>query len=102
MQLKQLLQSARDLIADHWTQHAIARDAEGYPVWEHSPAAVSWCAVGACYKVVSEEEAGKAGKAVNLLSETAHSLFGMPIVSVNNDLGLVPTLSVFDHAISKL
>lgn len=42
----ELLRTARGYIAQGWTQHNVARDAQGDPVTVDSPRAKSWCMLG--------------------------------------------------------
>ena len=55
MNVVDYLRSARALIAEpeHWTQHSYYRDANGNPVPPSKQPIFSYCAVGACDRVVS-------------------------------------------------
>jgi hypothetical protein len=102
---------ARALIADpaRWTQHALARDAEGDshpPTHPHSifanweglqgtdSRACSWCAIGAIQHVKPS-----ALKALKLLNAAAKTLYEANIAHVNDELGHDAVLTVYDHAI---
>jgi hypothetical protein len=40
---------------ERWTKECLARDAQGVGVMTTSPNAVSWCVLGAAYKIYGEE-----------------------------------------------
>jgi hypothetical protein len=53
MRARKQLQCARALIEDpgRWTKRALARDANGRPVWPSTRSACAWCALGALLRV---------------------------------------------------
>lgn len=54
---RETLQAARDLITDpaHWTQHILARRADGSACLPDDPAATRWCAAGALAKIADAD-----------------------------------------------
>jgi hypothetical protein len=108
----EILTQARELLSDptKWTQHAMARDANGddkpishlyseHPYWEgisgYDPVACSWCAFGAIEKVSNMNS----GTVKYILSQTAKKLYSMRMPKVNDSLGHTEVLKVYDHAI---
>ena len=49
MKTKEILEHARALVDEGWTQGAYARDEIGSALFHDDPAACKWCAIGAVY-----------------------------------------------------
>lgn len=95
----ELLKAARAKIADpaNWTRFTLARNAKGNPVAPTAKGATCWCAHGALYAV-----GGTAKSATeNILYEAAGDTFHADPAEVNDNLGHVEVLKVFDIAIAK-
>lgn len=95
----ELLKAARAKIADpaNWTRFTLARNAKGVPVAPQSKKATCWCAHGALYAV-----GGVRGSvSENILYEAAGDTFLADPAEVNDNLGHIQVLMVFDIAIAK-
>jgi hypothetical protein len=55
-----LLEAAAIIRAGFWTQGCTARTKHGFPTGSVDPGAVSWCALGAVYKVGNQQDAVRA------------------------------------------
>ena len=60
MTARDILEKTRELIQDPkcWTQGTFARDVNGEPVLASSPAAVSWCLMGALCRIGESNKTG--------------------------------------------
>jgi hypothetical protein len=115
MTIKNYLTAARAKIADesNWTQHTLARDAEGNdkpsshplsgdPHWEgidgRDVQACRWCAMGAVQAVTPVKHEQDAWDA---LDRAAVKIYHAPvrISQVNDDAGHAAVLACFDQAI---
>lgn len=115
--MKEILLAARAKIQtpDTWTQHALARDLNGYdkpndhPLanqihWEgidgRDPRACKWCAVGALQAVTPDSKVFN--EAYYALAKAAKALFGKYNVSeVNDEHGHAAVLQCYDKAIAS-
>jgi hypothetical protein len=116
----EILTQARELLSDQtkWTQHALARDANGddkpishpysdNPHWDgicgYDAMACSWCALGALEKVSNESlnTASYIGPhpARLALHRAAEKLYSLSTPEVNDTLGHAEVLNVYDLAI---
>lgn len=112
--LREVLQEARDLIADadHWCVTALARDAQGAPCPVDYSGAVQFCARGAVLKVnryFLETADLMLGRAAAIMYGDIDGDIGLfelqgetiaSIAHVNNLLGLDATLAVFDKVLA--
>jgi hypothetical protein len=98
MRVLDVLIKARSLIKDqnNWTQNAFARDDKGRRFNSIDKNAVSFCAIGACYKVSDPDVADKA---TMKLHKSAMTMFSQSVELVNDDLGHAEIMKVFDRAI---
>jgi hypothetical protein len=112
--MKNYLIAARAKIENpvNWTQHVLARDANGndkpsdHPLandthWEgidgRDPQACQWCAMGAVQAVTTDETEGDVTLA---LCKATNQLYGQShIATVNDEIGHDAVLACFDRAI---
>lgn len=98
-----LLREARELIAQGWTQHAFARDAQGEICAASEAVATCWCIRGAVRRVCLTGESSESplwGKVLHTLSTT----LGRGGLAEWNDAPertKEEVLSLFDRAIEK-
>jgi hypothetical protein len=96
---KEVLIRAKSLIEDpkHWAQNYYAYSAEGTMTGVDSEDAVSWCALGATFKMTN----GEADLASELLQAASVDLFsdGYDVISVNDELGHASVMQMYDKAI---
>jgi hypothetical protein len=114
MTINNYLTAARAKIADesNWTQHALARDAEGsykprsHPLsddahWEgidgRDVQACRWCAMGAVQAVTPVQHEQDTWEALNIAARKLHNVVSIP--EVNDNLGHAAVLACFDQAI---
>jgi hypothetical protein len=116
----EILTQARALLVDpaRWTQHALARDANGddkpishpysdNPYWDgicgYDTTACSWCALGALEKVTNESLNTASNTvphpALRALHRAAEQLYSLGTPEVNDTLGHDAVLAVYDLAI---
>lgn len=109
MSLSEKLREAKTLAVEHNTRDAAARDKNGKPVAALSPAACSWCALGACTKVAHTSTSGPFatwlyGTLTHTLGEAITAL-NLPqkgystVAMVNDRLGIQAVAEMFDKAI---
>lgn len=98
--LSTTLIQARALIAHRstWTQHYLARTSAGEPIEVANPAACSFCAIGALWRVTRMPYL--TGRASHALHKAAQRLFQMGITDVNDRLGHAAVVRVYDDAIA--
>lgn len=107
MNLRQLLERSRELIADpkHWTQGVGARDASGNPIASDAPECVCWCAAGAIYKASSDAlddgYASHYGETKLWVDQMAWKRGFANIESLNDNTDHATVLAVFDEAIAS-
>lgn len=102
---RQILLLARTLVSNPycWTHGAFARDWRGRPVPALDEDAMSWCALGAVYKIAGGD-LRVFGSASSALEGSAHALYGVPICAMNDSpspLAHAAVLRAFDHAIDE-
>ena len=102
---RQILILARTLISNRccWTHGAFARDWGGQPVPALDEDAMSWCALGAVYKI-ADGDLRAFGAALNALESSSRALYGVPICAVNDSpsaLAHAAVLRAFDRAIDE-
>ena len=102
---RQILLMARTLISNPccWTHGAFARDWCGRPVPALDEHAMSWCALGAAYKI-ADSDLRLFGSASNALDAAARALYGVPVCAVNDSpspLAHAAVVRTFDHAIDE-
>lgn len=103
------LRDAAALIADpeRWTQKAPARNAAGDPVDPHSDDAVCWCATGALARVTGKTSGyrplyERARTPLYTAALEIRHVTPSGIAVVNDKLGHVPTLGMFQRAIELM
>jgi hypothetical protein len=98
MNAKEILQKARDLLAEkEWTQEVFARDQEGVACDVHSPNAHAFCALGAIARSTPGpyREKLKASRLLRMANETEDLTFHNDHVCKTKD----DVLAWFDRAI---
>lgn len=99
----EVLIAARKLLSSPscWTQGEYARDEEGEERDPNDSDAICWCAMGAIGKINEElyYQWDKIDIDNNLLSKAAKELFDTDIVTVNDVLGHIAVLQMYDRAI---
>jgi hypothetical protein len=115
----EILTQARELISNpaRWTQHALARDANGdshplahpyhdHPHWDgirgYDSEACSWCALGAIEKVSNASlntDSNSPPPARLALHRAAEKLYSLSTPEVNDTLGHAEVLNIYDRAI---
>lgn len=103
--------AARVLIEkpEHFTQGAYARTADGLSTECTDPNAVAFCAAGALEKIVRLIPGDISFHVIDALDAVAHAVYPMKVGSfrgkgllyVNDTLGHVATLAMFDEAIRR-
>lgn len=96
---------ARTLLSDRrcWTQGVLARDRQGRPVSALDPTAVSWCALGAVYRI-ADGDIAMFRRASAALEAVARALYGVGIRTLNDapsPFAYRAVLGAFDHAIDR-
>lgn len=86
--VQDILLKGQDLLSvpEHWCQKDFAQDEEGRSTGSRSASAVRFCAVGALYHVVPEEEEpkGYVYNAESYLQRSASSLYCRGVVDTND------------------
>jgi hypothetical protein len=98
-----ILLFARTLISDRgcWTSGVLARDRFGRPVSALDEAAMSWCALGAVYRI-ADGDVEVFQRASDALEASARALYGVGIRAVNDSpspFAHLAVLGAFDRAI---
>ena len=98
-----ILLFARTLISDRgcWTSGVLARDRLGRPVSGLDEAAMSWCALGAVYRI-ADGDVEVFQRASDALDASARALYGVGIRAVNDSpspFAHLAVLGAFDRAI---
>ena len=98
MQVTQILQAARDLIAkpENWTQDDFAKAADGSGVDSNNDKAVCWCSLGALHKVSPPVEDNQTKKLAKILLRKA---MGGPIAAFNDAHTHEEVIAAWDEAI---
>lgn len=101
-----ILLFARTLISDRccWTSGVLARDRFGRPVSGLDDVAMSWCALGAVYRI-ADGDVEVFQRASDALDASARALYGVGIRAVNDSpspFAHLAVLGAFDHAIDGL
>jgi len=99
----ELLVAARELIGvrEHWCFGALANTKLGRVTAPSSPAAVSWCAIGALYKIAGARHQTERNEAKQLLDDEADLLACVPIVVLNDEGNYTRVLRLYDRAIAR-
>ena len=102
METHEVLQKARDLLADrkHWAQNWFAYDKDGHFVDSVDENATCWCSVGAVCKVEGRDDCQNS-KALDLLDEVLEDYFNWVsgVANYNDSHTHGQVLVVFDKAI---
>ncbi len=111
MNIVEHLMRGRAIIADGsaWTQGAMARDMSGDSIYDLQSICthgMTFCAIGAMVKAEGrvhwKENASRLFlPAEQLLNKIAREFYGMPMASVNDQLGHTAVLNIFDEAIER-
>ena len=99
----ELLVAARELIGvrEHWCMDALAVTKLGHRTAPESPAAVSWCAIGALDKLAGARHLTERQEAKQLLDDEADLLAGVPMVTINDEGNYARVLRLYDLAIAR-
>jgi len=99
----ELLVAARELIGvrEHWCQNALAVTKLGRRTAAQSPAAVSWCAIGALHKLADARHLTERSEAKQLLDDEADRLACVPMVIINDEGNYARVLHLYDLAIAR-
>ena len=102
MTVMEILVAARALIGvrEHWCIGTLAETKLGRHTDPCSPAARSWCAVGALTKVNRWRHGAELLAARELLDAAAEGLFGRSAASVNDYLGYAYVMQIYEAAIA--
>lgn len=95
------LDEAKALVLAGWTQRALARDAGGFSVEYERPIAVSFCAMGACFRVDDTITSGLSFVMHRALQDALISLGFDRMVGPYNDAPertKYEVAALFDHA----
>lgn len=111
----EILRKAKEVLAEGWTKGVFARDEHGAAVWDASPEACSFCAMGAVYRARRQlgfdidnedhdQEDTKLWDALFTAVRDRSPEGQRDIVSFNDDVAkdVGDVLDVFDEAIAKL
>ena len=99
----ELLVAARYLIGvrERWCIGAMANTTLGRVTAPSSPAAVSWCAIGALHKIAGARETYEREEAKQLLDYEADLMAGVPMVMINDEGNYARVLRLYDLAIAR-
>ena len=99
----ELLVAARELIGvrERWCIGAMANTTLGRVTAPSSPAAVSWCAIGALHKVACARETYERDQAKQLLDDEADLLAGVTMMFLNDEGNYARVLRLYDLAIAR-
>lgn len=103
-QLVDTLRAARELITEpqNWTQGYYAANGRGMHVEPEEDSATCFCALGAIRRVTQEpHERVYFKQAWSLLQEVAKDARGTHVADVNDNIGHLAVLSLYDEAIKR-
>ena len=104
MNVLETLISARVLILNpnNWTQHVMARDAEGYRKNAQDNYACQFCSLGAIARMGGVDFISDGGEAVKGAVDALQSAMGMPVARFNDNHTHKEVMAAWDNAIESL